>query len=182
MFVLFIGLGNACAVMIGNKIGAGEKEIAFEYGKRFLVIGVLVAVLGGAVIFSLREIVIGLYEISPAAENNLRALMAVFALSAWLKMLNFILFIGAMRAGGDTRYAMFTELFSVWGVGVPCALIGGFVLHLPVYGVYALVLLEEAVKAIVISRRFLSRKWIHDLVNVPGDGLSASPSTSEVVS
>ena len=182
MFVLFIGLGNACAVMIGNKIGAGEKEVAFEYGKRFLVIGLLVAVMGGMLIFSLRETVVGLYEISPAAENNLRGLMAVFAFSAWLKMLNFILFIGAMRAGGDTRYAMFTELFSVWGIGVPAALIGGFVLHLPVYGVYALVLLEEAVKAVIVLRRFLSRKWIHDLVNVPGDGLSASPATPEAVS
>lgn len=182
MFVLFIGLGNACAVMIGNKIGAGEKEVAFEYGKRFLVIGLLVAVMGGMLIFSLRETVVGLYEISPAAENNLRGLMAVFAFSAWLKMLNFILFIGAMRAGGDTRYAMFTELFSVWGIGVPAALIGGFVLHLPVYGVYALVLLEEAVKAVIVLRRFLSRKWIHDLVNAPGDGLSASPATPEAVS
>jgi MATE family, multidrug efflux pump len=169
IFVLFIGLGNACAVMIGNKIGAGEKDIAFEYGKRFLIIGVTVAVIGGFVIFSLREPVIRLYDISPAAEENLRGLMAVFALSAWLKMVNFILFIGAMRAGGDTRYAMFTELFSIWGVGVPSALIGGFVLHLPVYGVYALVLLEEAVKAIIVSRRFLSRKWINDLVNAPAD-------------
>jgi putative MATE family efflux protein len=182
VFVLFIGLGNACAVMIGNKIGAGEKDIAFEYGKRFLVIGLTVAVIGGAVIFSLREPLISLYEISPAAESNLRGLMLVFALSAWLKMFNFMLFIGAMRAGGDTRYAMFTELFSVWGIGVPSALIGGFVLHLPVYGVYALVLLEEAVKAVIVSRRFLSRKWIHDLVNVPADGLAASPSTPEIVS
>jgi putative MATE family efflux protein len=177
MFVLFIGLGNACAVMVGNKIGAGEKEIAFEYGRRFLIIGITVALIGGAIIFSLRETVVSLYEISPSAANNLRGLMFVFAASAWLKMLNFILFIGTMRAGGDTRYAMFTELFSIWVVGVPSALIGGFVLHLPVYGVYALVLLEEAVKAIVVIRRFLSRRWIHDLVNVPGDLPSTSLST-----
>jgi len=182
VFVLFIGLGNACAVMIGNKIGAGEKNIAFEYGRRFLMIGVTVAVIGGAVAFSLRETVVGLYEISPSAANNLRGLMLVFALSAWLKMLNFMLFIGAMRAGGDTRYAMFTELFSVWGIGVPAALIGGFVLHLPVYGVYALVLLEEAVKAVIVFRRFLSRKWIHDLVSVPADEPSAVPSTPEIAS
>jgi MATE family, multidrug efflux pump len=169
MFVLFIGLGNACSVMVGNKIGEGEKQLAFEYAWRFMMIGVSVAVIGGAIMFSLREPVVGWYEISPSAANNLRGLMLVFALSAWLRMLNFILFIGAMRAGGDTRYAMFIELFSVWGIGVPAALIGGFVLHLPVYGVYALVLLEEAVKAIVILRRFLSRKWIHDLVNAPAD-------------
>ncbi len=169
MFVLFIGLGNACAVMVGNKIGAGEKEIAFEYGRRFLIIGVTVAVLGGAIVFSLREVVISrLPEISPSAADNLRGLMFVFATSAWLKMVNFILFIGTMRAGGDTRYAMFTELFSIWVIGVPAALIGGFVLHLPVYGVYALVLLEEAAKAVIVFRRYLSRRWIHDLVNAPG--------------
>jgi putative MATE family efflux protein len=167
VFVLFMGLGNACAVMVGNTIGAGGKDIAFEYGRRFLILGVATALLGGVVVFSLRETVIGLYEISPSAADNLRGLMFVFASSAWLKMLNFILFIGTMRAGGDTRYAMFTELFSIWSIGVPSALIGGFVLHLPVYGVYALVLLEEAVKAIIVFRRYLSRKWIHDLVNAP---------------
>jgi Na+-driven multidrug efflux pump len=169
MFVLFIGLGNACSVMVGNKIGEGDKQVAYEYAWRFMIIGVTLAVIGGAIMFSLREVVIGLYELSPSAVDNLRGLMLVLAMSAWLKMLNFILFIGAMRAGGDTRYAMFTELFSVWGIGVPAALIGGFVLRLPVYGVYALVLLEEAVKAIIISRRFVSRKWIHDLVNAPAD-------------
>jgi putative MATE family efflux protein len=169
VFVLFIGLGNACAVMIGNKIGEGDRETAFEYGQRFMVIGVTTALIGGAVVYSQRETVIGLYELSSSAAANLRGLMLVFALSAWLKMLNFILFIGAMRAGGDTRYAMFTELFSVWCIGVPAALIGGFVLDLPVYGVYALVLLEEAVKAIIVFRRFYSRRWIHDLVNAPAD-------------
>jgi putative MATE family efflux protein len=170
VFVLFIGLGNACAVMVGNKIGAGEKEIAFEYGRRFLIIGVTVAVMGGAFIFSQRDLIISqLPEISPSTADNLRGLMFVFATSAWLKMVNFILFIGAMRAGGDTRYAMFTELFSIWAIGVPAALIGGFVLQLPVYSVYALVLLEEAAKAIIVSRRFVSRRWIHDLVNAPAD-------------
>jgi len=167
IFVLFIGLGNASAVMVGNKIGAGGKDVAFEYGRRFTILGVIAALLGGVIVFSLRETVIGLYQISPSAAESLRWLMLVYALSIWIKVFNFMLFIGALRAGGDTRYAMFTELFSIWVIGVPCALIGGFVLHLPVYGVYALVLLEEIAKAIIVFRRFLSRKWIHDLVNAP---------------
>lgn len=169
VFVLFIGLGNASAVMVGNQIGAGDKDVAFEYGRRFTILGVFSALVGGVIVFSMREVVIGLYEISPSAAGNLRVIMLVYALSIWLRVFNFMLFIGAMRAGGDTRFAMFTELFSVWMIGVPAALIGGFVLHLPVYGVYALVLLEEAVKAIIIFRRYLSRRWIHDLVNAPAD-------------
>lgn len=181
-FVLFIGLGNACSVMVGNQIGAGGKDAAFEYGRRFTILGIMIALVGGVIALALRDTVVGLYQISPSAAENLRGLILVFALSSWLRMFNFILFIGVLRAGGDTRYAMFIELFSVWLIGVPSALIGGFVLHLPVYGVYAMVLLEEAVKAIVILRRYLSRKWIHDLVNVTGDQASAGLSTPEPAS
>lgn len=182
VFVLFIGLGNACAVMVGNKIGAGGKNVAFEYGRRFTILGVGAAILGGAIVIAMRETVIGLIPMQPSTADNLRGLMLVYGLSIWLKVFNFMLFIGALRAGGDTRYAMFTELFSIWCIGVPSAIIGGFVFHLPVYGVYAMVLLEEAVKAIIVLRRFLSRKWIHDLVNVIGNEASAALSTPEVVS
>ena len=165
MFVLFIGLGNACAVMVGNKIGAGEKHVAFEYGRRFVILGVGMAILAGLIVLSLRSMVVGLYPLSPSAAMDLKGLMTVYAFSSWLRVFNFMIFIGSLRAGGDTRFCMFTELISIWMIGVPAALIGGFVLHLPVYGVYALVLLEEAFKAIIVSWRFLSRKWIHDLVN-----------------
>jgi putative MATE family efflux protein len=180
MFVLFIGLGNACSVMVGNKIGEKDKDTAFEYSRRFTILAVAFAVFGGVLVFFLRDTVVGLYQLSPSAEFNLRNIMLVYALSAWLRIYNFMLFIGALRAGGDTKYAMYTELFSIWVTGVPAALIGGFVLHLPVYYVYALVLLEEIVKAIIITRRYLSRKWINDLVNA--DEEPASPSTPEPAS
>jgi len=173
MFVLFIGLGNACSVMVGNKIGEREKDTAFEYGRRFTILAVMLSIMGGVVVFFIRDFVAGWYQLSPTAEFNLRNIMLVYSFSVWLRVFNFMLFIGALRAGGDTKYAMYTELFSIWLIGVPAALIGGFVLHLPVYYVYALVLLEEAVKAIVIFRRYLSRKWINDLVNVTGDEMPA---------
>ncbi|HSK88235.1 MAG TPA: MATE family efflux transporter [Anaerolineales bacterium] len=179
MFVLFIGLGNACSVMVGNKIGEGGKDLAFEYGRRFTILGVGAAILTGILVINLRETVVDLSKFSGPAADNLRGLMLIYSLSIWLRVFNFMLFIGALRAGGDTRFAMFTELFSIWMIGVPSALIGGFVLHLPVYGVYAMVLLEEAVKAIIVLRRFLSRKWIHDLVNVTGGGASPALSTPE---
>jgi putative MATE family efflux protein len=166
--VLFIGLGNACAVMIGNKIGKGENDTAFDYGRRFLVMGILMALFTGVIIIFIRDPIIGLYEISSSAANSARTLMLIFSLTAWVRSINFILFVGVLRAGGDTRFAMFMELFSIWVIGVPAALIGGFVLKLPVYGVYMMVFLEEIVKVFIITRRYRSRKWIHDLVSQTG--------------
>ena len=173
-FVFFIGLGNACAIMIGNKIGEGEKELAFEYGRRYTILTVAVALFAGLIVLLVRGPVVSLYEISPQAAANARQLMLIFASSAWLRSINFILFVGVLRSGGDTRFAMFMELTTIWTVGVPAALIGGFVLHLPVTGVYLMVLLEELVKAVVITRRYFSRRWIHDLVNFP-EAISVPP-------
>jgi putative MATE family efflux protein len=178
VYVFFIGLGNACAIMIGNKIGEGKKELAFEYGRRYTILTVMVALLAGLLVLFVRGPVVSLYEVSPQAAQNARTLMLIFASTAWLRSINFILFVGALRAGGDTRFAMFMELTTIWVVGVPAALIGGFVLRLPVTGVYMLVLLEELVKVFVITRRYLSRKWIHDLVNVP-EVIEILPSVSD---
>ena len=174
-FVLFIGLGNACAIMIGNEIGAGNKELAFEHSRRFLIIVVLIAFLAGAVVLLIREPVISLYEISSEVEKSAHQLMTIFAFTIWIRSLNFTLFIGVLRAGGDTRFGMYLEIFSIWLIGVPAALIGGFVLHLPVEGVYLLVFSEEIVKLFLIFRRYLSRKWIHDLVSVPADRKEEAP-------
>ncbi len=166
-FVVFIGLGNACAVLVGNRIGAGKKEEAYEIVRRVVIMGVAFALGVGFVIFLLREVVVGLYDLSPSGENNVRWLLLVMASTLWIRMFNFSIFLGALRAGGDTRFALIMEISSIWLIGVPAAYFGAFVLHLPVYLVYLMVMLEEIAKAFVSGWRFLSKKWIHDLVNTP---------------
>ncbi|MDO9300488.1 MAG: MATE family efflux transporter, partial [Anaerolineales bacterium] len=166
-FVVFIGLGNACAVLVGNRIGAGKKDEAYEIVRRVVILGVAFAIGVGLMIVLLRDAVVGLYDLSPSGENNVRWLLLVMACSLWIRMFNFSIFIGALRAGGDTRFALIMEICSIWLIGVPAAYVGAFVLHLPVYLVYLMVMLEEIAKAFVSGWRFRSRKWIHDLVNIP---------------
>jgi len=165
-FVVFMGLGNACAVMVGNRIGAGKKEEAFETVRRVVILALLSAWTVGLIVLFLRDIVVNLYDLSPSGEYNVRMLMLMMACTLWIRMFNFSTFIGALRAGGDTRFALLMELCSIWLIGVPAAYIGAFVLHLPVYFVYLMVALEEVAKAFVSGWRVYSRKWIHDLVNV----------------
>jgi putative MATE family efflux protein len=167
-FVVFIGLGNACSVMVGNRIGAGHKVEAYEIVRRVVLMGVTFAMGVGLIVFLLRDAIIGLYELSPSGANNVRWLLLVMACGLWIRMFNFSVFIGALRAGGDTRFALLMEICSIWLIGVPAAYVGAFVLHLPVYLVYLMVMLEEVAKAFVSGWRFKSRKWIHDLVNISG--------------
>lgn len=167
-FVVFIGLGNACSVLVGNRIGAGQKDEAYEIVRRVVVMGVAFAMGVGLMIVLLRDAVVGLYDLSPSGANNVRWLLLVMAGTLWIRMFNFSVFIGALRAGGDTRFALIMEICSIWLIGVPAAYVGAFVLHLPVYLVYLMVMLEEIAKAFVSGWRYRSRKWIHDLVNISG--------------
>ncbi len=164
-FVVFMGLGNACAVMVGNRIGAGRKEEAYEVVRRVIILSVSAAWIVGLLVLLLRDTVIGLYDLSPSGAYNVRMLMLMMACTLWIRMFNFSTFIGALRAGGDTRFALLMEICSIWLIGVPAAYFAAFVLHLPVYYVYLFVILEEIAKAFVSFWRFRSRKWIHDLVN-----------------
>jgi hypothetical protein len=158
---------DACAVMVGNRIGEGKKEEAYETVRRVIILNVSLAWLVGLIVISLRGVITNWYDLTPAGVHNVRMLMLMMACVLWIRMINFSTFIGALRAGGDTRFALVMEICSIWLIGVPVALTAAFVFHWPVYYVYLAVGLEEIAKAFVSLWRFRSRKWIHDLVNEP---------------
>jgi Na+-driven multidrug efflux pump len=164
-FVIFIGLANASAIMIGNRIGAGEEAKAYTYARRALIMGIVLAVLSGLAIFLLTDSVVSQYKISAQAAENARGILVVMSCALWMKVSNMIIIVGILRSGGDTRFSLVLDAGSVWLVGIPMALLGAFVLHLPVYWVVAMVMADEAVKFGGGLYRFFSRKWINNLAN-----------------
>jgi len=131
-----------------------------------VTLSVIAAWIIGLIIFLARDVVVEWYNLSPVGAYNVRMLMLVMACVLWLRMFNFSVFIGALRAGGDTYFALIMEICSIWLIGVPSAYIAAFKFGLPVYLVYLVVGLEELAKAGVSLWRYRSRKWIHDLVNM----------------
>ena len=151
--VPFFALGNACAVILGNCIGAGENGIAARYPRQFLVLSIVGALGVGIGVFLISEPVLTLYRISADAQFDAQRVMAVVAGGLWLKAANTTMIVGILRSGGDTRFALFADTVPLWLIGVPLALIGAFVLHLPVYWVAVLVLADEATKFIFAGWR-----------------------------
>jgi MATE family, multidrug efflux pump len=162
-FVVFIGTAHASAIMIGNKIGAGAEHFAYDYGKRFIALGISGAVIVGIALIFLRGPILSLYNITAQSLLYANQLLFFFSFTLWVRVTNMIIFIGVLRSGGDTRFCLITETMAVWLVGVPAAFIGANLFNLPVYYVYLLAFLEEATKFVIIFRRFRSRRWINNL-------------------
>jgi putative MATE family efflux protein len=162
-WVVFMGLGHSCAVMIGNKIGEGKKEDVFGYAKKFLILGPSLAVLLGIVVVFSSGWILSFYKVSPLVYGYSHKILYVFAFILWQRVVNFIIIIGILRSGGDTKFSLIVDLGGVWLVGVPMAFIGGWLLHLPIYWVYALISLEETFKLIIGVPRVMSKKWVNNL-------------------
>jgi putative MATE family efflux protein len=162
-WVIFMGFGNAGAVMIGNKIGEKKPKEAYTYAKRFIVIGPAFAMLAGVIVALGSNIILAAYTIPPLVHGYAQHNLYVFSVFLCARTFNFICIIGILRSGGDTKFSLFIDLGGVWFVGVPMAILAGWYLHLPVYYVYALVSLEEVFKIIFGLPRILSKKWINNL-------------------
>ncbi|MEW6085485.1 MAG: MATE family efflux transporter [Chloroflexota bacterium] len=162
-FVVFIGISNATSVLVGNRIGAGKEDEAFIYAGRSLGLGIMGGILMGLLLQLVKNPVLSLYNVSPEVIANASRVINIITFFLWVRVNNMTIVVGVLRAGGDTRYSLFLDGFIIWLVGVPMAYLGANVFHLPVYVVYLCAMSEEAAKWILGMRRYLSRRWIHNL-------------------
>lgn len=167
-FVFIFGLSNATAIMVGNRIGAGEEGKAFLYAVRSLILGMLVGVLVGSQVLLWSPYVLDLYKVPPVVLDYAGKVLVILASLAWLRAANSIIIVGILRSGGDARFSFFLDGMVIWIVGVPMAFFTAFVLHLPVYWVYLAIMSEELLKWIIGMRRIFSKKWIHNLTYTVG--------------
>jgi putative MATE family efflux protein len=168
-FVLFLGLGTATAIMVGNLIGEGEKEKAFRYAGRSLLLQSTGAMLMGVLVFLFAGNFLQFYKVSPTVIANARAILTVLSLGMWVRASNHVIIIGILRSGGDTRFSLVLDGLVIWFVGVPVTALGAFIFGLPIHLVYALTLSEEATKFIAGLWRYFSKRWIHNLTEHVSD-------------
>ncbi len=161
--VFTFGIAHATAIMVGNRIGAGEKGPAYQYAGRSLGITILIGMFIGTQIWLWSPYILGLYKVSEEVIYNAQRVLNVMALFSFVRATNAVIVVGVLRSGGDTLFSFFLDGVVIWVVGVPMAFTGAFVLDLPVYGVYFMIMSEEILKFIIGLWRYFSRRWIHDL-------------------
>lgn len=169
-FVFFVGLCNACCVMVGKSIGAGYLEKAYTDARRFTVIVFFMAVSVGTAVILLRGSFTGLYNLSglitQTTVDSAKGILFVYGAEMFMRYIPYILIVGVFRSGGDTVTGMKYDLLLVWCVALPLTIISAFVLKLPFVMVFAVMLTtEDTLKVILCLLRFRSKKWIRPLTD-----------------
>ena len=166
-FVFFVGISNACAVMVGASVGKGESELAYKNAKRFAIMTPLAGVILGLLSIVLRNPILSLMSIeTELARTTASTLLLIYGCCLGIRMVQYTMICGVFRAGGDTKTGFKYDMLSLYCISIPAVILAGFAFDTPFVLIVAIMFLAEDVpKSILCIRHFKSRKWIIKLTD-----------------
>ena len=169
-FAFFVGLCNACVIMVGKSVGSGKIGRAVEDAHRFSFVVPLVAVFVGALMVIFRSQLISIFNMG----NNISELSLSTALTIALflgcelpiKMISYVQVVGIFRSGGDTFMAMLCDIGSLWFLAIPATVLAAKVFSLPFIAVFMIAYLAEDIpKSVFCVIRHRSLRWLKPVTN-----------------
>ena len=153
-----IAVGQGTEIVIGQMIGAGQKEEAyhrmFDSLKWSLVITALMVVL----FILLRE---PLYDLFTDDRNIIAAGATLLLITIILepgRTFNLVI-INALRATGDAKFPVVMGILSMWGISVPLAYLFGITMGWGLIGIYLAFVIDEWLRGLLMLMRWRSRVW-----------------------
>ena len=157
----YAGLGNASAVIVGQTLGQGKKELAYRYSSMVLKVTWALNIVMTLILIAIRGIVADIYDFNPHTTRLLMEALLVYAVAITPKMLAYLIICGILRAGGDTMYCMLIDVgFNVL-LQIPLAFIAVKVLQLSLPFAIAVVAISDFAKVILCYQRYFSKKWVN---------------------
>lgn len=164
-FAFFVGLGNACVIMVGKSVGSGKIERCVLDARRFAILIPVAALFVGSMIALLRNPLISVFNmgenISPVTVETAQAIILFVGLEMCIRMIPYVQIVGIFRSGGDTFIGMLCDVSSLWVLAIPAAALASKVFGLPFLTVFILAYLTEDIpKCVFCLKHFFSLKWL----------------------
>lgn len=158
-------IGDATLILVGQKLGEGKLDYAYQLAKKMVKIGLVIGLAAGGLLIVFGKPLLSLFEFTDRGAHFALLILIVYGCMMWLTVYNAVNVTGVLRCGGDTRFAMLAEVLAVWCVGVPVAFLTALVLQWPIYFAVLAVKLEDVVKGIAVTKRFFSKKWVKNVIS-----------------
>lgn len=166
--VVFFGMSNAAAVMVGNSIGAAKTKLAKDDANIFIRLSVLVGICLGLLLALTSPSILSIFNVSHQVRHDTQLILYIISFIFSIRVLDIMIIVGILRGGGDARYAFLCEGFTMWFIGVPLTILGAVVFKWPVYVVYGLATAEEIVKCFLGLLRLKSGRWMRNVTHSLG--------------
>jgi putative MATE family efflux protein len=156
--VVGFGFGIAAATIVGQQLGAGHPQLAIKAGWRSLRMALVAMVILSIVLVVAAEELARFMIRDEEVVQLTVAFIYIIALVQPLMACEFTL-AGALRGAGDTRFPLLATLCGIF-LGRLLPAWAATRLGLSVYWVFAVMILDYGIKAVLMILRFRSGKWL----------------------
>lgn len=161
--VVFIALGNAVAIIVGQLLGAGQMDEARDTDNKLIVFAVISCTGIALVMLVLSPLFPLLYNTSDAVRSQATAILIAQAIfmpqAAFLNTTYFTL-----RAGGKTVITFFFDCAFIWLVSIPVVFVLSRFTAMPAHYIYACGQIAEWGKCVLGFVLVKKGVWIQNLV------------------
>lgn len=162
--MVFYSMGMATAhltvTVVGQCIGAGDKEMATYYGKKMVLLGEAMILASLALMLPFLRLILKLYQ---APEETLGLIYILLAI-AFIPMAFFWsasnVLPNVLRAAGDVNFTAYVSLITMWVVRVGMGYVVSIKMGVGIVGVWICMGAEWLVRTVIFVLRFKSGVWL----------------------
>ena len=161
-YVVMNGMANAVGIITGKTIGKGDEELMREYAKTTQIIFLALGLVTGGALFLLRDPYISIYNVSPEAVIEARALINVICVTIVGTCYQAACLFGLVKSGGDVSFVFKNDCIFVFLIVLPSALIAARLGAAP-WVVFACLKCDQILKCFVAVVKINRFKWMKNL-------------------
>ncbi len=152
------GIQAAATTLVGQSLGAGDAARAERYGHICNRLGLLCMCVASVLMIVLAHPLMALFT-SDAKVQQIGARLLYFCAAEEPFFGVAIVMSGALRGAGDTRVPFYISLCTMWCVRLVVAYLFGILLGFGIYGAWAGMVADLAVRGIWLRLRFAKGEW-----------------------
>lgn len=155
------GMQVAAIALSGRALGADKKDVAIKYVHVCQRIGFMISIIISVVLFVFGENLMQLF-FNPDTQAQLIEYglqMTKYIMVIVLLQISQIIYGGALRSGGDVKFALYSTIISVSIVRTAATLILVNVFNMGLHGIWIGILVDQLLRYILLHYRFKTGRW-----------------------
>ena len=162
--VILFAMGNAVAILVGQRLGAGDNEGARDVDRKLIFLTVAAHVVMGLLLIACSGLIPLLYNVEPGVRQLTQRLLMVAGASLPIHAFIHVTYF-TIRSGGKTVITFLFDCVYTWVVPVTLAYCLCHLTSLPIVGVYFCVQFIDIIKVVIGALMLRSDFWANNVVD-----------------
>ncbi len=169
--VIMFAMGSAVSILVGQKLGAGDREGAIDIDRKLLFITFVSHVVIGALVIAFATFIPLLYNVEPQVQHMATRLLMIAGAALPIHAVIHVAYF-TIRSGGKTMITFLFDSAYTWAIPVVLSFILCRFTSLDILWIYFIVQFSDIIKLSIAIPMLKSGFWANCVIKNVGEGES----------